>query len=45
MIDENKCYGTKSKLAITVQILNKCNDRSKLAVKQTNAEIQKLENI
>ena len=49
MIDKNKDCVTKSKLTITVKAFSKYNDRSRLAVKQTNkqadSEIQKLAKI
>ena len=41
MIDKSNGCITKSKLTITVKTLNKYNDRSKVAPKQTNKRTNK----
>ena len=40
MIDENKDYVTKSELIVTVKIFSECNDRNRVAAKQTGSETQ-----
>ena len=42
MIDESKGYVTKSKLTSTVKTLSKYIDRSRIAAKQTNKQINRL---
>ena len=41
MIDNNEDYVTKSKLTIAVKALAKYNDKSRVAVKQTNKQTNK----
>ena len=44
MIDENKDYGTKSKLTIAVKTLSKYNGRNVEAANETNKQTQKHRN-
>ena len=44
MIDNNEDYVTKSKLTIAVKALAKYNDKSRVAVKQTNKQTQRHRN-
>ena len=39
MIDENKYYVTKSKLAITIKTVNIYNDKSRVAAKETKKQM------
>ena len=39
MIDENKYYVTKSKLAITIKTVNIYNDKSMVAAKETKKQM------
>ena len=42
VIDNNEDYVTKSKLTIAVKALAKYNDKSRVAVKQTNKQTNRL---